>query len=144
MFRLTRKELWAHKLRSALTGLAVVLGVAFMAGTMVLTDTMEKTFDGVIATANDGTDVIVRQEAAIDGDFTGARERIDALDDRIIGLIQERMAVSAVIQDARIASGGRRVNLSREMEILGHYSEALGKPGTSLAMTLLELCRGRI
>lgn len=76
--------------------------------------------------------------------ITGARERIDALDDRIIGLIQERMAVSAVIQEARIASGGRRVNLSREMEVLGHYSEALGKPGTSLAMTLLELCRGRI
>ncbi|MEU1277494.1 chorismate mutase [Streptomyces sp. NPDC005805] len=74
----------------------------------------------------------------------GARERIDALDDRIIGLIQERMAVSAVIQDARIASGGRRVNLAREMEVLGHYSEALGRPGTALAMTLLELCRGRI
>ncbi|KMS67365.1 chorismate mutase [Streptomyces viridochromogenes] len=76
--------------------------------------------------------------------ITGARERIDALDDRIIGLIQERMAVSAVIQEARITSGGRRVNLSRELEILNHYSEALGKPGTALAMTLLELCRGRI
>ncbi|TQJ55155.1 chorismate mutase [Streptomyces sp. SLBN-115] len=76
--------------------------------------------------------------------ITGARERIDSLDDRIIGLIQERMAVSAVIQDARITSGGRRVNLSREMEILGHYRDALGKPGTSLAMTLLELCRGRV
>ena len=57
---------------------------------------------------------------------------------------QERMAVSAVIQQARITSGGRRVNLSREMEILGHYSDALGKPGTALAMTLLELCRGRV
>ncbi|MFI2370660.1 chorismate mutase [Streptomyces sp. NPDC018833] len=76
--------------------------------------------------------------------ITGARERIDALDDRIIGLIQERMAVSAVIQDARISSGGRRVNLAREMEVLGHYRDALGKPGTALAMTMLELCRGRI
>ncbi|MDI3385692.1 chorismate mutase [Streptomyces sp. B-S-A8] len=74
----------------------------------------------------------------------GERERIDALDDRIIGLVQERMAVSAVIQESRITSGGRRVNLSREMEILGHYSDALGKPGTALAMTLLELCRGRV
>ncbi|MEV5431432.1 chorismate mutase [Streptomyces sp. NPDC052701] len=76
--------------------------------------------------------------------ITGARERIDALDDRIIGLIQERMAVSAVVQEARISSGGRRVNLSREMEVLGHYREALGRPGTALAMTLLELCRGKI
>jgi chorismate mutase len=76
--------------------------------------------------------------------ISGARERIDALDDRIIGLIQERMAVSAVIQEARITSGGRRVNLSREMEILDRFRRELGKPGTALAMTLLELCRGRI
>ncbi|MEV2192731.1 chorismate mutase [Streptomyces phaeochromogenes] len=84
-----------------------------------------------------------RTEEAADV-IAGARERIDALDDRIIGLVQERMAISAVIQEARIASGGRRVNLSREMDVLGHYRDALGKPGTSLAMTLLELCRGRI
>lgn len=76
--------------------------------------------------------------------IAGARERIDALDDRIIGLIQERMAVSAVVQRTRISSGGRRVHLSREMEVLGHYRDALGKPGTALAMTLLELNRGRI
>jgi chorismate mutase len=76
--------------------------------------------------------------------ITDARERIDALDDRIIGLIQERVAVSAVVQEARIASGGRRVSLTRENEILSHYSDALGRPGTSLAMTLLELSRGRI
>ncbi|OII63209.1 chorismate mutase [Streptomyces sp. CC53] len=76
--------------------------------------------------------------------ITDARDRIDALDAHIIGLIQERMAVSAVIQDARIASGGRRVNLAREMEVLAHYRRALGKPGTSLAMTVLELCRGRV
>ncbi|MFJ2257564.1 chorismate mutase [Streptomyces sp. NPDC087844] len=93
------------------------------------------------ATTTDRTGA--RTEEAADT-ITGARERIDTLDDRIIGLVQERMAVSAVIQEARITSGGRRVNLSREMEVLGHYREALGKPGTALAMTLLELCRGRI
>ncbi|MFF2521984.1 chorismate mutase [Streptomyces liangshanensis] len=73
----------------------------------------------------------------------GARERIDALDERIIGLVQERMAVSAAVQRARMTSGGRRIHLSRENEILGHYRDALGRPGTALAMTLLELSRGR-
>ncbi|WP_424212221.1 chorismate mutase [Streptomyces sp. BI20] len=73
-----------------------------------------------------------------------SRRRIDAIDDRIIGLIQERMAVSAVIQETRITTGGRRVHLSREMEVLAHFRDALGKPGTNLAMTLLEVCRGRI
>ncbi|MEU4208483.1 chorismate mutase [Streptomyces sp. NPDC026206] len=89
------------------------------------------------------TDTGARTDEAA-GVITGARERIDDLDGRIIGLVQERMAVSAVIQRERIASGGRRVSLSREMEILGHYRKQLGKPGTALAMTLLELCRGRV
>ncbi|MFI8827438.1 chorismate mutase [Streptomyces sp. NPDC053431] len=92
-------------------------------------------------TAAEQTGARTDEAAALIGD---ARERIDALDDRIIGLIQERMAVSAVIQEARVSSGGRRVNLAREMEVLGHYRDALGKPGTALAMTMLELCRGRI
>ncbi|SCD93092.1 chorismate mutase [Streptomyces sp. TverLS-915] len=76
--------------------------------------------------------------------ITDARERIDTIDDRIIGLIQERSAVSAVVQKARVEAGGRRVNLSREMEVLSHYRDALGKQGTTLAMTLLELSRGRV
>lgn len=93
------------------------------------------------ATTTEKTGARTEEAASLIGD---ARERIDALDDRIIGLVQERMAISAVIQEARITSGGRRVNLSREMEVLSHYSDALGRPGTSLAMRLLELCRGRI
>lgn len=91
--------------------------------------------------ATETTGARTDEAASLIGD---ARTRIDALDDRIIGLVQERMAVSSVIQEARMTSGGRRVNLSREMEILGRYRDALGKPGTSLAMTLLELCRGRV
>ncbi|MEN8653834.1 chorismate mutase [Streptomyces sp. 21So2-11] len=92
-------------------------------------------------TAAEKTGARTDEAASLIGD---ARERIDSLDDRIIGLIQERMAVSSVIQQARISSGGRRVNLSREMEVLAHYRDALGRPGTALAMTMLELCRGRI
>jgi chorismate mutase len=72
------------------------------------------------------------------------RHRIDALDARLIALVGERMAVSGEIQAARIGSGGRRVQLTREMEVLRAYGDALGKPGTALAMTLLELCRGRV
>jgi chorismate mutase len=72
------------------------------------------------------------------------RQRIDDLDARIIALVGERMAVSGDIQAARIGSGGRRLHLTREMEVLRTYGEALGKSGTALAMTLLELCRGRV
>ena len=80
MFKLTYKGLWAHKLRFALTGLAVVLGVAFMAGTMILTDTMGRTFDGLFDTSNKGVDVVVRRASTVDGGLEGAdvRERVDA------------------------------------------------------------------
>jgi chorismate mutase len=94
-----------------------------------------------MSTQTEDTGARTDQAAAL---ITGARERIDDLDDRIIALVEERTAVSAQIQQARIASGGRRVNLSREMDVIGRYSGQLGKPGTALAMTLLELCRGRV
>jgi putative ABC transport system permease protein len=83
MFNLTRKGLWAHKVRFVLTGLAVVLGVAFMAGTMILTDTMGKTFDGLFATTNDGIDVVVHRTSGIEGENVDLQERVDAsvLDD---------------------------------------------------------------
>ena len=78
MFRLTRKGLWAHKLRFALTGLAVVLGVAFMSGTQILTDTMGKTFDGIFEDANAGVDVVVRRAAAVESTFdVDVRERVE-------------------------------------------------------------------
>ena len=44
-----------------------MLGVAFMAGTLVLTDTIGKTFDGLFADAYAGTDAFVRGESALDG-----------------------------------------------------------------------------
>ncbi|SEO17856.1 chorismate mutase [Actinacidiphila rubida] len=72
------------------------------------------------------------------------RQRIDDLDARIIALVQERMSVSGEIQAARIGSGGRRVHLARELEVLRTYGGALGRPGTAVAMTLLELCRGSV
>ncbi|NJQ06798.1 chorismate mutase [Streptomyces lonarensis] len=74
---------------------------------------------------------------------SGAREHIDVLDARILALIGERRAVSEQIQRARVGSGGRRVSLAREMEILERYREELGPSGTRMAMLLLELCRGR-
>src|SRR3984893_15372949 len=57
--RVTIKGLLAHKLRFALTALAVMLGVAFMSGTMVLTDTISRTFDNLFADVNRGTDAYV-------------------------------------------------------------------------------------
>jgi putative ABC transport system permease protein len=78
MFTLTLKGLWAHKLRFLLTGLAVVLGVSFMSGTMILTETMGRTFDELLADNNAGIDAIVQRPSSIEGAGADARERVDA------------------------------------------------------------------
>ncbi|MDW3214728.1 MAG: FtsX-like permease family protein [Ilumatobacteraceae bacterium] len=54
------RNLFAKKLRLVATALAIVLGVAFTTGTMVLTDTMLESLDGAIAEVNEGVDVFVR------------------------------------------------------------------------------------
>src|ERR1700732_4032001 len=60
MFRATIKSLAAHKLRLALTAIAIVLGVAFMAGTFVLTDTVKHSFDNLFQQTNAGKDIVVQ------------------------------------------------------------------------------------
>lgn len=72
------------------------------------------------------------------------RALIDDLDARILTLISERVTTAADIQSARIAEGGRRLDLKRETEIIARYREALGRPGVTVAMAVLELCRGRV
>ena len=64
MWRATLKSLLAKKVRLTLTALSVVLGVGFMAGTYVLTDTMSQAFDELFDTVATDTDVIVRAESA--------------------------------------------------------------------------------
>ncbi len=54
------KRLWAHKRRLIGTLLAVALGVAFLAGTQLLGDTLRANFDRLFSQANGGTDVVLR------------------------------------------------------------------------------------
>lgn len=77
MGRATLKSLLARKLRLALTALSVVLGVAFVAGTFVLTDTLRRTIDSFFATLGAGTDVSVRASSGFsqDGGLLGGAER---------------------------------------------------------------------
>ncbi|MFD2765127.1 ABC transporter permease [Micromonospora eburnea] len=65
MFRATLKSLLARKVRLVLSGLAVVLGVMFVSGAFVLTDTLGRTFDAIFADAYQGVDVNVAAKPKI-------------------------------------------------------------------------------
>ena len=56
--RLAIKSLWARKVRALTTILAVVIGVAFVAGTYILTDTTFAAFDEIFSDSLKGTDVV--------------------------------------------------------------------------------------
>jgi len=56
---LALKSLWARKVRALTTTFAVVIGVAFMAGSYVLTDTIFAAFDEIFSEAREGTSVVV-------------------------------------------------------------------------------------
>jgi putative ABC transport system permease protein len=60
MFRVTVRGVLSHRLRFLLTAFAVMLGVALVAGTYVLTDSINQTFDNLITQTSKGTDVSVR------------------------------------------------------------------------------------
>src|SRR5450755_3208347 len=60
MLRVTVKSVRGHLVRFVLTALAVTLGVAFVAGSFVLRDSINQTLDGLLNSATKGLDVSVR------------------------------------------------------------------------------------
>ena len=70
------------------------------------------------------------------------RQKIDSCDAEIIELVQRRLAVSREIGALRAASGGTRLSLSRESQVLARFRTALGDDGAALALMLLRQGRG--
>jgi putative ABC transport system permease protein len=71
MLALSLRGISARKLRTALTAFAIVLGIALVSGTYLLTDTIDRTFDQVFQTANEGVDVAVTPKRLFSNDQNG-------------------------------------------------------------------------
>jgi putative ABC transport system permease protein len=65
MIGVALKGLLGRKLRAILTAFAIVLGVAMISGSFVLTDTLSKSFDGIYKESYKSTDAIVTSKVAI-------------------------------------------------------------------------------
>ncbi len=72
------------------------------------------------------------------------RDEIDACDAEIIALVQRRLEISREIGSLRASTGGTRLSLSREAEVLNRFRLALGPDGAALGMMLLRQGRGRL
>ena len=106
MVGLAVRGLASHKLRGALTALAVLLGVAMVAGTLMLSDSVNRSFDDIFAEANAGIDVSVRAKLEFEAGFDipqGATALPENLLTEVEGVEGVKQAVGGVGDAATIA-----------------------------------------
>ena len=73
MIAVALKGLAGRKIRALLTALAVVIGVSMISGTLILTDTMQKTFDGLFAASYKDTDAVIQGKKIVGPRRAGRR-----------------------------------------------------------------------
>lgn len=93
MLRVALKSVLARKRRLFTTGFAIVLSVAFISGTLVITALMNSTLDSLIGSSYDGIDAIVRSAEAQESDF-GPPIR-PTIPDSTLGLVSAAKGVRA-------------------------------------------------
>jgi putative ABC transport system permease protein len=125
MFRATLKSLLAHKLRMGMSAFAIVLGVAFVAGTFVFTDTLGSSFNDLFRqTAPDVTVRPAQAAAAAQGGFTGADSRTVPAD-----VVDELSAVDGVQRaDGNITDQGTFI-IGTDGKVVGSGGGAPGIGG---------------
>lgn len=89
MVKVSLRNLLVNKLRLFLTVAAVTVGVTFVSGTFVLSDTMVKAFDELYTGLTSGTDVVVKSEAAYEADPATTDGQVRPLDEGIVATVGE-------------------------------------------------------
>ncbi|MFL1905072.1 ABC transporter permease [Streptomyces tauricus] len=101
--RISVSSLRAHKRRFAGTFLAVLLGVAFLAGTLVMGDTLRASFDTMFGDATSGTDAVVRSADTITtpGESQGVRAPVGT---GLVAVVGKTPGVAAAAPDIQGAA----------------------------------------
>lgn len=102
MRRVALRGLSARPLRTALTALAVVLGVAMIAGTYIFTDTIDRSFTEVFEQANSGTDVTVTPRKVDDDFFADPPPLGEGLVERVRSVQGVKAAAGAIFGEVSI------------------------------------------
>jgi putative ABC transport system permease protein len=117
MRRITLRGLMARKLRLALTALAIVLGVTFVTGTLVLGDTLNRTLDNVVGTAYQHVSFQVRGKAAFNDSAAAA---VDSTADR------------KPLPESLLASVQRVPGVSYAFGSVGGYAQFMTRDGNAI------------
>ena len=97
MWEVTRKGLLAHKFRLLLTSISIVLGVGFVAGTFVFTDTIGSVFDHLFTQTTSGTDAVVRAKLPFKVSSQGGGPQQDRapVPDSLVAIVASTPGVAA-------------------------------------------------
>jgi putative ABC transport system permease protein len=118
MTRFALKGLLGRKLRTALTALAIVLGVTMVSGTYVLTDSIDSAFDTIFTDIREGSDIVVSGKSAFDlSDGSGASA--PAFAESVLSTVQD-------VDGVALAEGS--VN-SESTTLIGRDGKAVVKGG---------------
>ena len=120
MRRVTLRSLWSHKRRLVSTVVAVLLGVAFMAGTFVLSDTIRKSFDDIFTDLNAELDAQIDGEVLFSSEFGDQRAPLDA---SLVDVVAEVDGVAAAVPYAAVEGNGS------QNRVLGSDGEPIGTFG---------------
>ena len=125
MFLVALKGLGGRKLRAALTGVAIVLGVAMISGTFVLTDTIKAAFSTVFTTVYSKTDAVITGKVAF-GNSNSSNNLPPSFPESLLGKVRN---LSGVAQ----ADGG----ISDEAHLVGRDGKVIasgGAPGLAFSV----------
>jgi putative ABC transport system permease protein len=111
MIRIAWRSLTAHKLRTILTTLAILLGVAMISGTYVLTDQIDRGFTQIFSDAYKSTDVTVTRKVSFSGaQMTGATAGLpESMVAQVQGVDGVAEAVGYVAAQGAVAVDGKVV-----------------------------------
>ncbi|HYP55879.1 MAG TPA: ABC transporter permease, partial [Solirubrobacterales bacterium] len=113
MTSLALKSLWARKVRALTTTLAVVIGVAFVAGTYILTDTTFAAFDEIFEDSVAKTDVVIT-----------ARDEVEQESGEVPSFGAALLPRVKRVPGVRVAAGG----ISTLGAFFDEDNEAIGSP----------------
>ena len=105
MIRFSLKGMAGRKLRTALTALAVILGVTMVSGTFVLTDSIDRAFDAIFSSVYEGTDATITGKSAFDlsdGSGTTAPPFDESLQPEVAALPDVAAAIGGVAGEAQL------------------------------------------
>jgi putative ABC transport system permease protein len=142
VIRVALKGLAGRKLRAILTAIAIVLGVAMVSGTYVLTDTIDKAFNNIFSDTYANTDAVVSGKAA-DISFQGDSAETPPVPESVLAQIRAlpnvEAATGSVIDDTAtkiLKPDGKAVNTS------GAPSFGFGIDPSQTAFNPLKLLEG--